>query len=86
MIAKNGTWNRTSLVMRVDPSRLLSNADDARPDAQETGISPEFVQQRKKSADRASMRIDNWPRLFVLWQIIGGISAQGDCAMLGKLR
>lgn len=72
MVAMNGTWKRSTFVMRVKRSLPRTHAVESRHDAQELDNSTGLAQEPEKVA---GMRIENWPQFFVLWQIIGCISA-----------
>lgn len=72
MVAMNGTWKRSSFVMRVNHSLPRTHAAESRHTAQELDNSTGLTQQ---PADIAGTRIEKWPQFFALWQVIGAVSA-----------
>jgi hypothetical protein len=75
MFATSETWKRFSFTTRVVQSLPRESAAETRPDAQDLDNSSESAQQGKAVTGTAGLRIQNWPLFFVLWQIIGCISA-----------
>ncbi|MBC7819368.1 MAG: hypothetical protein IAG10_20990 [Planctomycetaceae bacterium] len=72
MIATNGTWKRFSLSERVEQSLPREYASETRDGAQGLDNSAEVAEQHKTVA---GSRIEKWPQFFLLWQIIGCVSA-----------
>ena len=69
------TWKRFSGVMRVEPARPRKDAEKVRRDAQDFDNVSEDAGQLPSAKNIAGLRVQNWPQFFVLWQIIGCISA-----------
>ncbi len=75
MFATSESLKRFSLTTSVEQRRPRIYAAESRHDAQELDNSSELAQQQTTVAKIAGLRIKNWPRFFVLWQIISCISA-----------
>ena len=75
MFSTIGTWKCLSLTTRVARSRPRTIAAKTRTDAQDMDNASELAQQHNARVNLAGLRIQNWPQFFVLWQIIGCVSA-----------
>ena len=75
MIAINDTWKRLPLVRYEERTKRREHANEVRADAQVLDSSGE--QDRHENGDNvvAGLRTQNGPQFFVLWQIIGCVSA-----------
>lgn len=65
----------SSRVRRVNHAQLQTDPKDERSDAQGTCYFAGDKQQVIPARQLADSRIRNWPQFFVLWQIIGCVSA-----------
>ena len=75
MIATNKTWERLSTVTSVEQRRPRQDAAELLNDAQDLDRSLELAQEGNSLTKIAGLRAQKWPQFFVLWQIIGGVSA-----------
>jgi hypothetical protein len=75
MIAINDTWKRLPLVRYEERTKRREHANEVRAAAQVLDSSGE--QDRHENGDKvvAGLRTQNGPQFFVLWQIIGCVSA-----------
>src|SRR5262245_52914142 len=75
MFATMGAWKRPPLAAKVEQSSPQKSAAETRNDAQDLDKVAEFAHQHNTVAGLEGFRIQNWPQFFVLWQIIGCVSA-----------
>lgn len=75
MLTMNEIRKRSSFVRRVNHSLPQAHASETRDNTLVLDDSIALAQQPEAVADLAGVRIENWPQFFVLWQIIGCISA-----------
>ena len=72
MFTTIGTWKRFAFATDVEHNRRRASAAEIRNDAQDLDNVLGLAQQRTRIA---GLHIQNWPQFFVLWQIIGCVSA-----------
>ncbi len=72
MFTTIGTWKRLFVATEGEQNRLRTCATEIRNDAQDLDNALGLAQQRTSIA---GLHIQNWPLFFVLWQIIGCVSA-----------
>jgi hypothetical protein len=75
MMAMNSTWNRLTRLTREVLTLPQRGALESRRDAQDVNRTAESFEQHTGGTNLAGLRIQKWPQFFVLWQIIGGVSA-----------
>ncbi len=75
MSATSESWKRLSLTTSVEQCRPRKYVAEARQDAQDLDNSAELAPQHKTVTSHARLRIQGWTQFFVLWQIIGCVSA-----------
>lgn len=75
MFSTIGSWKRFSLAKNAEQRLLRKYAAETRIDAQDLDNPPEAALSRHSVANIAGLRVQHWPQFFVLWQIIGGVSA-----------
>ncbi len=75
MITTNGVWKGFAVAREVEPSRPRSYDADMQPAALGLNNTLDARQQNKSATSIAGSRIQGWPQFFVLWQIIGCVSA-----------
>lgn len=75
MIAMNRTWRRPTRTARERQFVRQQLAAETSVNAQALDNSSEHAQRQNTIMGIARLRIQNWPQFFVLWQIIGCVSA-----------
>lgn len=85
MSASIDTWKRFSRGVRVEPTEPRKYAAEVRSEAQYFVNMSEPTPQLNFAKTIAGVHIQNWPQFFVLWQIIGCVSAY-DAFLAMKLR
>lgn len=75
MIATTGTWECVSLAAGVEQSLRRTDAEEMPNDAQGLDSPSELARQESSITSLVFLRKTKWPQFFVLWQIIGSVSA-----------